>query len=102
MKKLHLYLQPFGQGKLAPQKTRKLTLDQIIERRRKICETARARCGEPVQSLQELGSLAMDRKSVYCDNTWGLLPATVVLSMQAWCVLRAMQRGLIYRYNPLK
>lgn len=73
-------------------------LRRSIARRDKANDTARERAGRPVRSIEELASLARDRRAVFCRNCWGLLPAVAVMNMAANQVHRAIQAGEIRRY----
>jgi hypothetical protein len=80
----------------------KLNLDQIIERRRKINATASTRQGRLVRDTEHLMTLAKARRSVYCANTWGLIPATFIMGMPANIVHLALSRGEIREYHKIK
>jgi hypothetical protein len=77
----------------------KLSLEQIVKRRAKVRVTASKNKGRPVRSVEQLAVLAHQRKSVYCDNCWGLLPAVCVLNMAASVVHRELRRGVVFQYK---
>ena len=88
-------LQNYGAGT----KARTLPeLTRIIERRRKVNATAAKCAGRPVRSVEELAALARDRRSVFHEGAWGLLPALVVMNMAASQVHAAIQSGRLRRY----
>ena len=86
-------IQPYRTG-------RKLSVGQIVARRRKVNAGARTRTGKRVRSVERLAELARERKSVYCDNCLGLLPAVVVINMSAGQVYEMIQGRRIYGYKP--
>jgi len=57
------------------------------------------RRGVRLNSIDELQILATNKKSVYCRNCWGLLPAVVVMNMAAIQVHRAITQGEIWTYH---
>lgn len=78
-----------------------MSLAQKYERRKKVNMNAKKRKGPKIKSLDRLVFLAMQRKSVYYDGPWGLLPACVVMNMQARIVNKAINSGNLYEYIPL-
>jgi hypothetical protein len=76
----------------------KLTLQQKCDRRSKINRTARLRLGCKVSSIDHLAMLAANKRSVYCHDTWGLLPAIVVMNMIAGLVYLTIKRGRMFEY----
>ena len=78
----------------------KLNAVQIGHRIAARNRTARCRTGDPVKSVEELARLAEQKRSVYCWNCWGLLPAVVVMNMAASQVYFAVSRGMVLRYVP--
>lgn len=75
-------------------------LTRLIERRRKTNATAAKKAGAPIRSLDELAVMVRDGQSVFHAGAWGLLPATVVMNMQARVVHSAIKSGLLRRYTP--
>jgi hypothetical protein len=73
---------------------------QLIERRRKTNATAQLRATKRITSILEIAELAKRRRSVYCRNSWGLIPAVVVMNMVACVVLREIESGRMYKYPP--
>jgi hypothetical protein len=78
----------------------KLNAAQIGHRIAARNRTARHRARDPVKSVEELARLAEQKRSVYCWNCWGLLPAAVVMNMAASQVYFAISRGMVLRYVP--
>lgn len=77
----------------------KLTLEQQCDRRAKVNRIASMRCGAPVKSMEHLDALAYAKRSVYCCNCWGLLPAVAVMNMRAKSVLDAIKSGWVFEYS---
>ena len=73
--------------------------DQVNGRRVKANATAFQRRGAVVESFERLFWLAHNRKSVYCTNAWGLLPAAALLNMPVKSVVRALYCNEIFEYN---
>lgn len=76
-----------------------LTVDQKIERRAAVNRTARLRIGAKVPTVERLAELAEQKRSVYVANSWGLLPAVVVMNMPAVLVCKAIKRGCVFYYD---
>ncbi len=74
-------------------------LRKQIARRNKVNENAAKRKGRQVTSVEALAFLGLTKRSVFCDNCWGLLPAAVVMNMSASMVHRLIQSGDLYEYN---
>lgn len=77
----------------------KLSLEQQIARRTKTNATARKRIGRKVTSIEQLHSIALQKRSVFIDGCWGLLPAVVVMNMTASRVLSAIHAGRVFFYR---
>jgi len=83
-----------------PKGKTKEELDKTIARRNKVNLTAYARRGKKLKSVEALLVLASRRKSVYCCNCMGLLPAAVVANMSAALVHRMITDGDVHEYHP--
>lgn len=59
--------------------------------------------GELLTNPIDLIRLANERKSVYCNNVWGILPAAFMLGMTCNIVMRAINnKQLFYVINSKK
>lgn len=76
-----------------------IKLKKQIARREKANATARKKLGAKVMSVEHLDQLRSQKRSVYCLNPWGLLPAAVVMNMSASQVIGQIKCGRIYEYN---
>ena len=79
----------------------KLTIKQKCERRTKTNRTASAKCGACVKSIEHLAKLAEEKRAVYCNGCWGLLPAIVVMNMRTGAVYDAIKKGGVFEYSAL-
>ena len=77
----------------------KLTLEQKCQRRTKVNATAANNLGPKITSVERVAQLADEKKSVFSCNTWGLLPAVVVMNMATSQVHRAVTSGSLFEYR---
>ena len=52
--------------------------------------------GELITNPMDIKSLALDKKSVWCKNCWGLRPAAVLLNLQLRLIIRAIENKQLY------
>lgn len=78
----------------------KLSLEQKVARRRKTNTTAKKRIGRKVTSIEQLHAIALQKRSVFIEGCWGLLPAVVVMNMTASRVLSQIHAGRVFFYKP--
>lgn len=60
--------------------------------------------GETIKDAQELLKLANEKKSVY-HECWGIKPASVIINMNFYIVMRAINYNGLYKtikFKPLK
>lgn len=57
--------------------------------------------GEKIKDPFQLLVLAGEKKSVY-HTTWGVKPASVMLSMQCRCILNTITEGRLFTIIPFK
>jgi len=79
-----------------------MTPAQIVQKQSKRNATARYQLGKQVHSVDQLAALASERRSVYCDNAWGLIPAVFVMNMITSVVLREINAMRVFEYNPIR
>lgn len=52
--------------------------------------------GELITNPMDIKRLALEKKSIYCDGTWGLKPAATILMMQMEQVIDAIERKQLF------
>ena len=77
-------------------------LEKQIARRAKVNANARLRAGAAVKSFEELAGIAERKGSVFCEGSWGLLPAAAVMHMTAASLHYVISHGLVKTYAPRK
>lgn len=60
--------------------------------------------GESIKDVDELMELMNNKKSVY-HNNWGVKPASVIVNMSFYCVMKMIQSKMLFKtikFKPLK